>query len=360
MAEENDDRTEDPTERRRAEAREKGNIAKSTDLNAATLMLAAAAAVLVLAPPLGQLLSEFTAASISNAALRIDQAHALRLSETTISILGSAVLPVLLLTALVSLGANLVQVGILIAPEAVQPQMSRISPLSGIKRIFSVRSVAKLGVSLGKLLILSMITALIVWTSLPGFLTLMASSAGGITVSIHTASAKLAFALAAALLVLALIDFAFQKWKHEQELRMTKQEVRDEMKNMEGDPQIRMRRREAHRKLTQARELQSVKSADVVVTNPTHYAVALKYDPNKMTAPTVVAKGVDHMALQIRRIASENDVPILERPELARALYASVKVGRTIPVDLYEAFVEIMAYIYRITGKTPANFKSRR
>lgn len=360
MAEENDDRTEDPTERRRADAREKGNIAKSTDLNAATLMLAAAAAVLALAPPLGRQLAEFTAAALTTVVTRMDQARALQLGQETISALASAVLPVLLLASLVSLGANLVQVGVLIAPEAIQPKFSRISPLAGLKRILSVRAAAKLGVSIGKLMILLAITTLIVWCSLPSFLPLMSAEAGAITVVIHTASAQLAFALAAALLVLALLDYGFQKWKHEQELRMTKQEVRDEMKNMEGDPQIRMRRREAHRKIAQARELQSVKTADVVVTNPTHYAVALKYDPKTMPAPTVVAKGVDHMALQIRRIAQENGVPILERPELARTLYASVKVGRTIPVDLYEAFVEIMAYIYRITGKTPANLRPPR
>jgi flagellar biosynthetic protein FlhB len=360
MSEENEDRTEDPTEHRRAEAREKGNVAKSGDLTAAALMLAAAAAVLTLAPPLSRELAGHTAASLSSVKLQVDQDWALQLANETATSLGGAVLPVLVLTGLVSLGANLVQTGFLFAPDAVQPKFSRISPLAGAKRILSVRALAKLAVSLGKLGLLAAITILVVWWSLPEFLLLTGAEPGGIASLIHEATARLAFALAAALLVLALLDFGFQKWKHEQELRMTKQEVRDEMKNMEGDPQIRHRRREAHRKLTQSRELQAVKKADVVVTNPTHYAVALRYDPATMSAPVVVAKGVDELALQIRKIATEHGVPILERPALARTLYASVKIGRSIPVDLYEAFVEIMAYVYRITGKTPANLHGGR
>lgn len=357
MAEENEDRTEDPTERRRAEAREKGNVAKSGDLTAAALMLAAAAAVLTLAPTLGAQLAELTVAALTSVTLRIDQGWAFRLGREVMGQVATAVLPVLFLTGLVSLGSNLVQTGFLFAPDAVQPTFSRISPFAGAKRILSVRALAKLGVSLGKLAVLTGITLVLLGWALPEFLLLIRSDAGGIASLIHEATAELAFALAGALLVLALLDFGFQKWKHEQELRMTKQEVRDEMKNMEGDPHIRHRRREAHRKLAQSRELQSVKKADVVVTNPTHYAVALRYDPETMPAPTVVAKGVDELALQIRKIAAEHGVPVLERPELARALYAAVKVGRSIPADLYEAFVEIMAYVYRITGRTPANLR---
>ena len=357
MAEDLDDRTETPTERRREEARERGNVARSNDLTAAALMLAAAAAVLALAPPLGREMAEFTVTSISNVTLQIDEGRAHAISSMSLSALAAGTLPVLLLAGLVALGVNLAQVGFLLAPESIQPKLSRINPLAGAQRILSLRAVAKLGVSVGKLAFLVAITTLVLWWTLPDFLSLTSTAPGGIAVRIHEASVRLAFALAVALILLALLDFAFQKWKHEQELRMTKQEVRDEMKTMEGDPHIRQRRREAHRKLAQGRELQSVKKADVVVTNPTHYAVALKYDPDRMAAPTVVAKGVDVVALQIRKIAAEHNVPILERPELARTLYATVKVGRSIPVDLYEAFVEIMAYVYRITGKTPPGLK---
>jgi flagellar biosynthetic protein FlhB len=139
----------------------------------------------------------------------------------------------------------------------------------------------------------------------------------------------------------------------EQDLRMSKQEVRDELKEMEGDPVMRQRRREAHRKVAQARELRQVRTADVVITNPTEIAVALKYDPEKMLAPVVVAKGMGEIAASIRRIAVENRIPIIERKEVARSLYRTVKVGQSIPVEMYQVFVEIMAYVYHVTGRTP-------
>jgi flagellar biosynthetic protein FlhB len=152
---------------------------------------------------------------------------------------------------------------------------------------------------------------------------------------------------------LALLDYGFQFWKYEQDLRMTKQEVREELKEMEGDPQIRMRRRDAHRKLAEARQLKDVPKADVIVTNPTEIAVAIQYDPAKMPAPVVVAKGMGEIAAQIRRIAAEHRIPILERKPLARALYRQVKVGGVIPADMYDVFVEILAYVYRVTGRKP-------
>src|SRR5262249_50432907 len=157
----------------------------------------------------------------------------------------------------------------------------------------------------------------------------------------------LAFQLSSALVFLALLDFLFQRWRFEQDLRMTKQEIRDEMKEMEGDPLIRQRRREAHRKGAQARERQQGRTADRIVTNPTETAVALKYDPEKMPAPVIVAKGMGAIAARIRQIAAENRIPIIERKELARSLYRNVKVGHPIPVEMYQVFVEIMAYVYR-------------
>jgi flagellar biosynthetic protein FlhB len=136
-------------------------------------------------------------------------------------------------------------------------------------------------------------------------------------------------------------------------MMMTKQELREEMKDMDGDPHTRMRRREAHRKLTEGRNLQAVKTADVVITNPTELAIAIKYDPATMPAPTIVAKGADEIAAQIRKIAAEHGIPIIERKPLARALYKSVKVGQQIPAEMYDVFIEILAYVYRITGRQP-------
>jgi flagellar biosynthetic protein FlhB len=164
--------------------------------------------------------------------------------------------------------------------------------------------------------------------------------------------AELAFQMALGLVTLAVLDYGFQLWRFEQDIRMTKQEIRDEMRHMEGDPHIRQRRREAHRKLTNARQVQQTKNADVVITNPTELAIAIKYDPGKMDAPVVLAKGKDLLAAQIRRIAAEHGIPIVEKKPLAQALYRMVKVGQPIPGDLYEGVAEILAYVYRLSKKT--------
>jgi flagellar biosynthetic protein FlhB len=267
------------------------------------------------------------------------------------------VLPILLAMAAAALALNLVQVGFLLAPEVLQPQLSRINPLDGAKRLFSIRALVRLAVSLGKLAAVVAVAGISIHAMLPGFLGLMESSVAAIFQRIEESVVVLAFQLSGALVTLAILDFLFQRWKHEQDLRMTKHELREELKQMEGDPLIRQRRREAHRKLAQARELQQVRHADVVITNPTEIAVAIKYDPQTMPAPAVVAKGMGEIAARIRQIAIEYHVPIVERKPLARALYRDVRVGQTIPLEMYEVFVEIMAYVYRLTGRTPSGLK---
>ena len=265
------------------------------------------------------------------------------------------VLPMLLLLAVAALAINLMQVGFLLAPGVLEPKLARINPVSGARRIVSLQAVVRLGASLAKLAVVVLLAGWSIASLLPSFIPLTFAEPLGILTQIESSLVKLAFQLALALSVLALLDLVFQGWKHEQDLRMSKQEVREEMKQLEGDPLIRQRRRDAHRKLALARELKQVEQADVVITNPTEIAVALKYDPEKMSAPVVVAKGMGELAGRIRRIAVEHGVPIIERKPLARALYRDVKAGHSIPIEMYEVFVEIMAYVYRITGRTPPN-----
>jgi flagellar biosynthetic protein FlhB len=348
------DKTEEPTDRRRQEAREKGNVARSNDLNAASLMLGAALAMLLFGMPVTKSLAAFTRRYLGGEAWRsVDRNSVAREFGGVLEQAAAAVLPLLLFMAAVAIFSNLVQVGFLLSPDTIQPKLARVSPLQGLKRIFSMQSLVKLGASLGKLIAVVAVAAWAIWSPLPEFLGLIGADPASIMEYTRQSLVALAFQLAAVLLLLAVLDFGFQKWKHSQELKMTKQEVREELKNMEGDPHIRHRRREAHRKLAQAREINHVKDADVVITNPTEIAVALKYDPEKMPAPTVVAKGMGEIAARIRRIATEHGVPIIERKPLARLLYRDVKVGQAIPVELYEVFVEIMAYIYRLAGKAP-------
>lgn len=353
MPDEFGEKTEQPTDRRRSDAREKGNVARSQDLNAAAMMLVAAALIAFLGLPLGDAVGQMMRASFATVRTTMGPEDALRTANSIGEFLAANLFAWFLMLFVAAIFVNVVQVGFLVAPSALEPKLSRLNPWEGVKRIVSVRALMKLGTSLGKLIVLATIAILFVGWSLADLPLLLHESPVRIMKFVHEKASLLAFLLALGLLVLAAADFLFQRWKHEQDLMMSKQEIRDEMKQMEGDPLVRQRRREAHRKLATAREISAVKDADVVVTNPTHYSVALKYDPNVHGAPVVVAKGVDEIALRIRQVAAEHNVPVLERPEVARALYRDVRVGHPIPSDLYEVFVEIMAYVYRITGRVP-------
>jgi flagellar biosynthesis protein FlhB len=348
------EKTEQPTERRRTRAREQGNVAKSVDLTAAGLMLGAAAVFYVLAVPLCATLAALMEESLRTAGPGpFSGPDAATRMRHILRVIAPNMLGVLLAMMLAALVWNVVQVGILVAPEVLMPNFARLNPLAGIRRIVSPAALVRLMVSLAKMALAVGIAAWSIGSMLPWFVQLVDLEPRVTLLYVEGAVVKLAFQLAAALVFLALLDFLYQRWKFEQGLRMSKQEVRDELKEMEGDPLMRHRRREAHRKVAQARELQQVKTADVVVTNPTEIAVALKYDPEKNSAPIVVAKGMGEIAASIRRIAAENRIPIIERKEVARALYRTVKVGQAIPVEMYQVFVEIMAYVYHVTGRTP-------
>src|SRR3990172_5566111 len=355
------EKTEQPTEHRRSDARQKGNVARSVDLNAAGLMLAAALAISTFGPPLTQSLAELMHASLKSAGVvQLNREVLLSRFWDLAKFLAIHVLPILLAMAAAAMALNLVQVGFLLAPEVLQPQLSRINPLDGAKRLLSIRALVRLAVSLGKLVVVATVATLSIYSLLPGLVGLLESTVGPIFSRIQESVVRLAFQISSALVALALLDYLFQRWKLEQDLKMTKHELREELKQMEGDPLTRQRRREAHRKLAQARELQQVRHADVDITNPTEIAVAIKYAPQTMPAPAVVAKGMGEIAARIRRIAIEHNVPIVERKPLARALYRDVRVGQSIPVEMYEVFVEIMAYVYRLTGRPPPGLKGLR
>jgi len=350
------DKTEQPTDHRRQDARQKGNVARSQDLNTSGHMLAAAFVLMMLGIPTIRFLATLMRNSLRGPAWNnVDGNFVMKMFRELAEHVASGVLPIMLLMMATALFFNFVQVGFQISPDAVLPKFNRLDPIQGAKRLLSIQAVVKLIISLGKLAIVITIAALSISLALPEFLNLSDQEPTMILFRIQQALARLAFQLAIALIVLALFDYGFQKWKFERDLRMTKQEVREELKQMEGDPLIRQRRKDAHRKLAQARELQSVKNADVVITNPTEIAVAIKYDPETMAAPIVTAKGMGVIAARIRQIAAEHGIPIIERKPLAQALYRDLKVGEEVPIEMYEVFVELMAYVYRITGRTPPN-----
>lgn len=347
------EKTETPTDRRRSEAREKGNIAKSTDLNAAGMMLAAAAALYFFSVSLSHDMKNLMEVTLTTPVwLRVEPVQLIERCEGILKLFLQGTLMTLIVLFISAVCLNLVQVGFLISPDVLQIKWERLNPVEGAKRIISVRGLVKLLVSLGKLSLLCLIAAWFSYSVFPNFLALMGAPPETIMRDIINSTIELGILLALALIVLGVLDYAFQKWKHEKDLMMSKQEIREEMKSMEGDPLLRQRRREAHRKLAMSQELSKVASADVVITNPTHISIAIKYDPEVMPAPVIVAKGAGEIAFQIRKIANEHGIPIIERKALARQMYRDVKTGQEIPFELYEVFVEIMAYVYNLSGKS--------
>lgn len=350
MADDLGDKTEPPTPRRRRESRDRGQVAKSQELSAAVLLLTTFIALKVFGGNLWQTLS----AVMHKSLLIKTQLHANDLILFGKKVLGEtalAVLPLFITLFVVALLVMYLQVGWLFTLTPVTPTLSKLNPLTGIKRIFSPQSLIKFAQNLVKL----SLVVVIIWT-------IPAATMGQILLahtldhqSIFFMAASLVFdvgvRLALALLVLSILDYFYERYRHEKQLKMTKQEVKEEMKRMDGDPVMKRRRREVQLRLAMERLKSTVPEADVVVTNPTHYAIAIRYDTETMASPKVVAKGVDYLAQRIREIAASAGVPIVERPSLARSLYSDVEVGREIPERLFRAVAEVLAYVYELAGQ---------
>ncbi len=352
------DKTEDPTDKRRADARQQGNIPKSTDINGAALMLMAASCLWMLGPRMALKLGELLQAYLEGPMpLVLDTFGAAKDLREIASVVADITLPFMALMFLAALAANIMQVGFVMSTESLSPKWNRVNPLSGFGRIYSMGSLVKLGTNLGKITLFGGVSIMFITYQVATWESMMEFETMAFLSLMSWKTLQLAFWLSFCLLFLALVDYSWQLYKHEQDLKMSKQEIRDEMKNMEGDPQIKHRRREIHRKLATARELGQVPQADVIINNPTHISVAIAYNPEKHVAPIVIAKGKGEIAMRIREIAREYKIPMIERKPLARRLFKEVKVGRPIPVDLYSAFIEIMSYVYKVTGRTPGQFK---
>jgi flagellar biosynthesis protein FlhB len=349
---ESGDKTELPTDRRREEVRERGNVAKSTDLNVAVSVLAAASVLYFFGSDVAMSLVDVLRNSLSAPAwTEIDRIQATTQIWNLARSVSGALLSGMALVVVAAVAVNAAQVGFVITTQPLSPDFGRINPLAGAKRLLSLQSTVRLAGSLLKLVVSCAIVFGFVSGRLPGFLQSLDLETAAFCRQLGGWLVALAWQMAFGLVALAVLEYGFQLWKFEQDIKMTKQEIRDEMRHMEGDPHIRQRRREAHRKLAGARQVQQAKNADVIITNPTEIAIAVKYDPRKMDAPIVLAKGKDLLAARIRRVAIENGIPIVEKKPLAQALYRMVKVGQTIPAELYEGVAEILAYVYRLSKK---------
>ncbi len=345
------ERTERATPKKRRDARERGQVLKSTEVNTAASLLGMFAVLKALAPYIGVRAQLFIERHLNGEfALSEDAFHWANTGRMTIQVLIDAMLILLPLVGaalVIGLVVNYLQVGFLFSTKALAPKFSRLNPAQGFKRIFSTRSLVELVKSTLKVVILGKIvydeyTNNLV--SIPLMMTLPLDVAiARIVDTILMIGIKAGFAL----LMVAAADFLYQWWSYEKELRMTKQEVKDEYKMMEGDPQVKSKIRQKQRQMGMMRMMQAVPQADVVITNPTHYAVALRYLEGEMAAPEVVAKGKDLLAKRIREIAAENDVRIVENKPVAQGLFFFCEVGDPIPENMYQAVAEILAVVFR-------------
>lgn len=352
------EKTEPATAKKLEDARKEGQVAKSKDLGNAISLLALFTALKIFIPYIGQSFLEafhlaygrfYDITANSNQNFTVDFMHSIVVQFLVKVLL--IVLPVFAIGVAVSFVTDLVQVKWKVTAKPMMPKLSKISPVSGFKRIFSSRSVVELIKSVA-IISLMMIFAynelkdrfiyLFYFYDLEALECL--EFIGDLVIN-------LGFKLSAVLLIIGLADYIYQKYKFNQDMKMTKQEVKDEFKNTEGNPEIKAQIRRKMRQASQRRMMQSVPEADVVITNPTHFAVAIKYEPGVSRAPVVLAKGEDYLAQKIKDAAKEHDIEIVENKPLARALYYNVDIGSEIPPELYQAVAEVLAFVYKVKNK---------
>lgn len=348
------DKTEKATPKRRNEARRKGQVARSVDLNGAVVLAAGLLGISAFAPTVVGVM----AGSMRTGLTQIAQPQALmtaaglgHLFSVTAGNLVKAIAPLAAICAIAGIVANLGQVGIKPATKALTPDPKRLNPVTGAKNLFGIRAAVEAVKSVAKVGVVGAIVALTLIPKLQDLSTIVGSDPAAIGSLLAATVFTIAQRAALAYLFIAAIDFAYQRWRHAKGLRMSKQEVKEEFKQHGLPQEVKAALRRRQLQAARARMMAAVPTADVVVVNPTHFAVALKYDGTR-PAPEVVAKGQDLVALQIRRIAEENDVPIVEDKPLARSLHASVEIGRLVPEELYQAVAQVLAYVYRVARRT--------
>ncbi len=347
-------KTEEPTPKKLEEARKKGQVALSREVNNWVMLLTGTIVVLALGP------SVMTELSL-HMRTYIEQAHLLppppggfeiTLGQSFWKIIGILLLPLLILMAAAFLGPFL-QIGPLFAPESIKPDISKVSPIEGFKRLFSMRSLVEFGKGIFKIGVIGLVGVLLLYPFFGGIDHMVGLSLSAMMDEFSGLVARLMAGVLIALLVIAVIDLAFQRQEHYKKMRMTKQELKDEYKQTEGDPHVRAKLRQLRQEKARSRMMQSVPEADVVITNPTHFSIALSYKPEEMAAPVVVAKGADEVALRIREIAEEHDVPLVENKPLARVLFDEVEIEDAIPEVHFQAVAEIISYVFKLKGKLP-------
>ena len=354
MAEDDDksQKTEHPTAKRLDEAAKKGQSAKSQEINHLFILSAATFVLIFFAPGL--------ASSIARI-LRVffEAPHLIPMGNNHLpdllgTIAGQILLklaPPILLVMVAAVAANVVQAKPIFSAENMKPKFAKVSPLKGAKKMFSPKSLVEFLKGFVKISIIGLVVFIMIWPERDALTQLMTVPLNEILMIVRRLALRILAITLVIMVVVAILDFMYQKYEHIKGLRMSKQDIKDETKQTDGDPQVKARIRTLRLERSRQRMMQAVPSADVVITNPTHYAVALQYEAKSMEAPRLVAKGVDAMALRMREIAEENGVPIVENPPIARALYAAVEVDEEIPDEHYKAVAEIIGYVMKLKGQ---------
>jgi flagellar biosynthetic protein FlhB len=349
-----EDKTEEPTSRRLSKAREDGQVARSTELPAAAVTIAAMGMLFLTGGYLVSKLAERFASGFNfdrKLVFSPNLLPALFAHEALQCFL--LIVPILMLTVVVAILATGATGGFLFSLSAVAPKASKLSITAGLQRMFGIKALVELGKGILKF---SLVTGVLIWVLSSNIDTLNLIGKMSLQPALKTAGdllAKSALLMTLSLVFIALIDVPFQRWQFNKQMRMTKQEVKDEMKNSEGNPEIKAQIRRRQREMTNARMMDSVKDADVVITNPEHFAVALSYDPNGDSAPTLLAKGADEMAARIRAEATKHGIEIFQAAPLARALYFTTEIDHPVPEDLYYAVAQVIAYVFNLSSIRP-------
>ena len=352
------ERTEQPTPRRKQQSKDKGQVARSRELNTMLMMLSAGGGLLFLGPSLIDTLTDIFRTYLSVSRENIFDPYAMmRLFSSAIMDALWGIFPFFFLVMVAAVAGPIAMGGLTFSSKALSFKWDKLDPIKGIKRIFAWRGLIELLKALAKFLIIGFIAVSFLYNQLDDYLGLGNEP---LQQAISHAVNLLLWAfiiIASALILIAAVDVPFQLWDHNQQIKMTFQELKDESKETEGNPDVRGRIRRTQREMAQQRMMSAVPDADVVVTNPQHYAVALKYTQDKMAAPIVVAKGVDLIAKNIRKVALENNVPILEAPPLARALHHTTEINHEIPAGLYLAVAQVLAYVFGLKARPGSSTK---
>ncbi|MFH5183185.1 flagellar biosynthesis protein FlhB [Paenibacillus sp. TAB 01] len=346
------EKTEPASPKKRQESRQKGQVAKSMELPAAFILFFTFLSFMIFGGYMKEHLMQLFRSVFYDYLLwdlTIENVTVLLKTLFVQSML--LMIPIFLVTMVVAVFSNYLQIGFLFTGDPLMMKFSKLNPIEGAKKIFSMRTLVDFGKSVLKMSMIGYVVYSSLWGEKSHLLDLASLPLENVFLFTASVTLKLGIKIGLVLIVLAIFDYMFQKYEFEKSIRMSKQDIKDEYKKTEGDPLIKGKIREKQRRMALQRMMQEVPKADVIITNPTHFAVAIKYDAKNMQAPTVIAKGTDYMALKIKQIAKEHSIITMENKPLARALYAEVEIGDAIPAEMFQAVAEVLAYVYKMKGK---------